>query len=483
MAARPTPQNPATPASPPPAATTLGELAALGYEPTPVREELRRNVIARLSAGRPIVEGVLGFEETVVPQLEHALLAGHDVILLGERGQAKSRILRSLVALLDEWLPIVANSEINDDPFAPVSRAARDLVATKGDETPISWVHRSDRYGEKLATPDTSIADLIGEVDPIKVAEGRYLSDELTIHYGLVPRTNRGIFAINELPDLAKRIQVGLLNVLEERDIQIRGHRVRLPLDVMLVATANPDDYTSRGRIITPLKDRFGAQIRTHYPRDVATEVDIVRQEARPVNSPGVEVVLPDFMSELVARVSQAARQSARVSQRSGVSVRLSVANHETLIASALRRALRLGETDAAPRVSDLVALEASTLGKVEVEALEEGEDLEVLGELIDKAVRDTFRGSVPQERLPEVVGRFAEGESIETGSGVASADYVRFVAECPPLARVVEGLVGAGAPPSAVASAVELVLEGLHLSRRLNKNESDSGLSTYERR
>ncbi|MDA8295218.1 MAG: sigma 54-interacting transcriptional regulator [Actinomycetota bacterium] len=483
MAARPTPHNPAAPASPPPAASTLGELVALGYQPTPVREELRRNVIARLSANRPIVEGVLGFEDTVVPQLEHALLAGHDVILLGERGQAKSRIVRSLVALLDEWLPVVAGSEINDDPFAPVSRAARDLVGAKGDETPISWVHRSDRYGEKLATPDTSIADLIGEVDPIKVAEGRYLSDELTIHYGLVPRTNRGIFAINELPDLAERIQVGLLNVLEERDIQIRGHRVRLPLDVMLVATANPDDYTSRGRIITPLKDRFGAQIRTHYPRDVATEVDIVAQEARPVTSPDVEVVLPAFMSELIARISQAARHSARVSQRSGVSVRLSVANHETLTAAALRRALRLGERDAAPRVSDLAALESSTLGKVEVEALEEGEDLEVLSELIDKAVRDTFRDHVPQERLAEVVGRFGEGESIETGAGVASADYVAFVAGCPPLAGVVERLVGAEAPPSAVASAVELVLEGLHLSRRLNKSESDAGLSTYARR
>lgn len=483
MVARPSLENPAAPAAPPPAASTLGELVALGYEPTPVREELRRNVIARLSANQPIVEGVLGFEDTVVPQLEHALLAGHDVILLGERGQAKSRIVRSLVALLDEWLPVVAGSEINDDPFAPVSRAARDLVAAKGDETPISWVHRSDRYGEKLATPDTSIADLIGEVDPIKVAEGRYLSDELTIHYGLVPRTNRGIFAINELPDLAERIQVGLLNVLEERDIQIRGHRVRLPLDVMLVATANPDDYTSRGRIITPLKDRFGAQIRTHYPRDVATEVDIVAQEARPVTSPGVEVLLPGFMSELIARISQAARQSARVAQRSGVSVRLSVANHETLTAAALRRALRLGEPDAAPRVSDLAALESSTLGKVEVEALEEGEDLEVLGELIDKAVRDTFREHVPQEGLPEVVGRFAEGGSIETGAAVASADYVRFVAECPPLARVVEGLAGSEARPSVVASAVELVLEGLHLSRRLNKSESDAGLSTYARR
>ncbi len=259
--------------TPPPDITTLGRLREAGWTSIPVAEEIRRNASSRIAAGQPLVTGVLGFEDTVLPQLENAVLAGHDVILLGERGQAKTRIIRSLVALLDEWLPIVAHSEIHDDPFHPISRFAKDLLAEAGDELPIAWVHRSDRYGEKLATPDTSIADLIGEVDPIRVAEGRYLSDELTIHYGLVPRLNRGIFAVNELPDLAERIQVGLLNVLEERDVQIRGHRVRLPLDIVLVATANPEDYTNRGRIITPLKDRFGAQIRTHYPPDAATEL------------------------------------------------------------------------------------------------------------------------------------------------------------------------------------------------------------------
>ena len=266
---------------------TLGQLRESGWQSVPVKEELRRNAIAKVAAGEPLFAGVLGFEDTVMPQLENALLAGHDVIFLGERGQAKTRMIRSLTNLLDEWLPVVAGSEINDDPYNPVSRHARDHRRAWGEDTPIEWVHRDDRFGEKLATPDTSIADLIGEVDPIKVAEGRYLSDELTLHYGLVPRTNRGIFAINELPDLAERIQVGLLNVLEERDVQIRGYKVRLPLDVMLVASANPEDYTNRGRIITPLKDRFGSQIRTHYPLDVATEVLISKQEARPLEVAG----------------------------------------------------------------------------------------------------------------------------------------------------------------------------------------------------
>src|SRR3984885_12853448 len=284
--------------TPPPDVTTLGRLRDTGWRSIPVADEIRRNAAARIAAGQPLVSGVLGFEDSVLPQLENAVLAGHDMILLGERGQAKTRIIRALVGLLDEWLPIVSHSEINDDPFHPASRFARDLLAEKGDDTPIAWVHRSDRYGEKLATPDTSIADLIGEVDPIRVAEGRYLSDELTIHYGLVPRLNRGIFAVNELPDLAERIQVGLLNVLEERDVQIRGHRVRLPLDMVLVATANPEDYTNRGRIITPLKDRFGSQIRTHYPNEIETEVAIVAQEAATFVPDGVNIVVPSFLAE-----------------------------------------------------------------------------------------------------------------------------------------------------------------------------------------
>src|ERR1700726_2612506 len=303
----------------------------------------------------------MGFDDTVLPQLENAVLAGHDVILLGERGQAKTRIIRSMVGLLDEWLPGVAHSEINDDPFHPISRFAKDLLAEAGEDLPISWVHRSDRYGEKLATPDTSIADLIGEVDPIRVAEGRYLSDELTIHYGLVPRLNRGIFAVNELPDLAERIQVGLLNVLEERDVQIRGHRVRLPLDVLLLAAANPEDYTNRGRIITPLKDRFGSQIRTHYPLDTELEMAIIDQEARALTAEGLQVSVPEFMTEIVAEISQLARRSPHVNQRSGVSARLSITNYETLVANAARRALTTGEHEVVPRISDLEALAAST--------------------------------------------------------------------------------------------------------------------------
>src|SRR6478736_2315491 len=284
---------------------TLGQLRESGWESIPVKEEVRANAVAKIAAGEPVFERVLGYENTVFPQLENALLAGHDIIFLGERGQAKTRMIRSLTELLDEWMPIVAGSEINDDPYAPVSRYARDLVHDHGEDTPIAWVHRDERFGEKLATPDTSIADLIGEVDPIKVAEGRYLSDELTLHYGLVPRTNRGIFSINELPDLAERIQVGLLNVLEERDVQVRGFKVRLPLDVVLFASANPEDYTNRGRLITPLKDRFGAQIRTHYPLDVETEMAIVAQEATPLTDDGLDVVVPDFMSEVVATLSQ----------------------------------------------------------------------------------------------------------------------------------------------------------------------------------
>ena len=290
---------------------TLGDLRASDWVSRPVKEEIRANAVAALAEGRPLVDGVIGFEDTVLPQLANALLAGHDLIFLGERGQAKTRMIRGLVGLLDEWMPIVAGSEINDDPYNPVSSHARHLVAERGDETPIEWVHRDRRFGEKLATPDTSIADLIGEVDPIKVAEGRYLSDELTIHYGLVPRTNRGIFAINELPDLAERIQVGLLNVLEERDVQIRGYKIRLPLDVLLVASANPEDYTNRGRIITPLKDRFGSQIRTHYPLETDLEMAIIDQEARPFSVPGLQVMVPEFMTEIVAEISQLARRSA----------------------------------------------------------------------------------------------------------------------------------------------------------------------------
>lgn len=455
--------------------TTLGALRALGWVSVPVKEEIRRNAVERIRAGEPLFAGVLGYEDTVMPQLENAILAGHDVVFLGERGQAKTRIIRSLTGLLDEWMPIVAGSEINDDPYHPVSRHARDLVAAEGDRTPIEWVHRDDRYGEKLATPDTSIADLIGEVDPIRVAEGRYLSDEATIHYGLVPRTNRGIFAINELPDLAERIQVGLLNVLEERDVQIRGHRIRLPLDVLLVASANPEDYTSRGRMITPLKDRFGSQIRTHYPLDVDTEVEIVRAEARPSGVGDVVVHWPEFMERVVVTLSHLARASSHVNQRSGVSVRLSISNHETLAANAMRRALRAGESKVAPRISDLEAIAASTSGKVEIEALDDGRESQVLTALVRAAVLQVFRESGAIAGLAEALEAFEAGETLRVGEDVTDAEYVGMCDSIPGLRAAVASLVGEGAEPALVASAIEFALEGLHLTKRLNKDATGS--------
>src|SRR3989440_7462843 len=396
-------------------AGTLGELRASGWVSTTVKEEVRRNAAARIAGGTPLVEGVLGYGDTVLPQLENALLAGHDVIFLGERGQAKTRMIRSLVSLLDDWTPTIAGSEINDDPYAPVSQHARLLAAERGDETPIEWVHRERRFGEKLATPDTSIADLIGEVDPIKVAEGRYLSDELTIHYGLVPRTNRSIFSINELPDLAERIQVGLLNVLEERDVQIRGYKIRLPVDLMLVASANPEDYTNRGRIITPLKDRFGAQIRTHYPLEVETEVAIAKQEARPMELAGMRVAVPDYLSDVVATLSHLARSSPHVNQHSGVSVRLTVANNETLLANATRRALRLGEHEVVPRVSDLDALVASTAGKVELDTVDDGRDEQIVENLVKAAVLTVWRARCNIGALGDGVTAFEDGRIGDT--------------------------------------------------------------------
>ncbi len=474
----------ATAPTTPPTSSTIGDLRASGWVSVPVKEELRRNAMTRIASGQPLFPSMHGYEETVVPQVENALLAGHDLIFLGERGQGKTRMIRSLVELLDEWMPAIAGSEIQDDPYEPVSRYAKDLFAEKGDDTPITWVHRSDRFGEKLATPDTSIADLIGEVDPIKVAEGRYLSDELTLHYGLVPRTNRGIFSINELPDLAERIQVGLLNVLEERDVQIRGYKIRLPLDVMLVASANPEDYTNRGRIITPLKDRFGAQIRTHYPLDIETELAVVHQEARPVTVPtGMSVTVPDFMAEIVATFSQLARQSPQVSQRSGVSVRLSVANYETLVAASLRRALKGQEKEAVPRVSDLESLAASTQGKVEIETIDEREG-NVIDRLLKASVLTVFKDRCKIDELRTVIQGFDGGMVVHTGDDIAANDEVGVLAnpDAEGLRDAVYRLVGADASIPVKASAVEFLLEGLHLSKRLNKDAAGSK-ATYRAR
>jgi magnesium chelatase subunit I len=452
---------------------TIGQLRESGWVSRSVKQELRQNAIARIRSGEDLFPKVMGYEDTVIPLLENALLAGHDMVFLGERGQAKTRLIRSLVNLLDEWMPVVSGSEINDDPFRPVSRYAHDLVAAHGEETRVDWVHRDERFGEKLATPDTSIADLIGEVDPIKVAEGRYLSDELTLHYGLVPRTNRGIFAINELPDLAERIQVGLLNVLEERDVQVRGYKIRLPLDILLVASANPEDYTNRGRIITPLKDRFGSQIRTHYPPTIEIEAAIVDQEAERFEADGVVVRVPAYMKDVVSSLSHLARGSGNINQRSGVSVRLSVSNYETMVANAARRSLLHGEAEIVPRVADLDALVASTSGKVEIESLEEGRDTTVVENLIRSAVLTVFKTRVPSDQYHGVLDAFEGGLTVSAGEDVPATDFVKLVSGHEPLRAAVRGLTEGDESPGMVASATEFLLEGLHLSKRLNKDAS----------
>jgi magnesium chelatase subunit I len=460
--------------SSPPDARTLGALEQAGYHTRPLRAEIRANLLERLRSGAPIFPGVLGYEDTVIPAVENALLSGHDLIFLGERGQAKSRMIRALVGLLDEWVPEVAGSEIHDDPFAPVSRFARDRVAEAGPDTEIRWVHRDERYVEKLATPDVSIADLIGDVDPIKVAQGRTLADELTIHFGLLPRTHRGIFCINELPDLTEKVQVGMFNVMEERDVQVKGYRVRLPLDVLVVASANPEDYTSRGRIITPLKDRYAAQIRTHYPNTRQLELDIVRQEARRPEVPGIEVHVPPFLEEVVVELTHQARQSPDVNQTSGVSVRMTLANYETLLANALRRALRHGDAEAVPRVSDLPALESSTTGKLELEyAGSDRSEREVVAELLRRALRIVFEGVAPAEGLASVVEAFDQGWQVEVSEAMPAAEYLEGLDQIPGLREGAAALAG-GDSPARLASAIEFILEGLHLQNRLNKSERD---------
>jgi magnesium chelatase subunit I len=467
--------------------TTVGELRSAGWHSRSVKDELRTNLLARLADGRPVLPGIIGYGDTVLPAIENAIVAGHDIVFLGERGQAKTRMARLLVGLLDEWIPVVRGGALNDDPYAPVSPAGRAVVDELGEAAPIEWLPRDRRYAEKLATPDITIADLIGEVDPIRVAEGRHLSDELTLHYGLVPRANRGIVAINELPDLAERIQVGLLNILEERDVQIRGFTVRLPLDLFVVASANPEDYTSRGRIITPLKDRLGSQIRTHYPRSADDELAIVAQEKRRFDDDEPSVVMPGFMEELLAELTQLARRSTEISQRSGVSVRVTVSNTEILEAAALRRAVRLGEPLGVPRVSDLPAVVATTAGKIELDtAGEDATEERIVERLSAKAIYGTFMRLVAVDDLEDVVNAFEDGLVVETGERVPSREYVRWLREVPGLDTAVDRLnaydVTDGAEEAAVAaSAVEFLLEGLHLSRRINRDRL--GSSTVYRR
>ena len=459
-------------------AKTLRELKESGYEVVGVREELRRNLVKKIVADEDLFPGIIGYSESVIPQIENAILSGQDIILLGERGQAKSRIIRALVNLLDEEIPCIAGCEINDNPFDPICRTCKDKLENEGDDIAIAWLGRDDRYGEKLATPDIAVADLIGEVDPIKVAEGRYLSDELTVHFGLIPRTNRGIFSINELPDLAERIQVGLFNLMEERDIQIKGYRIRLPVDVYLVASANPEDYTNRGRIITPLKDRYGAQIRTHYPQFPEDEVQIMEQERTTFADMEDLVSVPGYMKDIIAEVTGLARRSGDINQRSGVSVRVSIANYESIISNAYKRALRFGEGKVVPRISDLSAIVPSTMGKIELETMEDGREAKILEDITKRAVLNIFGRHVDMEEMEGIVESFEEGMTIETGSDRPSMEYVTLLGEVEAFDEPIKRL-GADNTHGIIASAMEFILEGLHLKRRLNKDMVD-GRSRY---
>ena len=460
-------------------ATTIGELRASGYRVLPVREEIRKNLIAKIRAEEIVFPGIIGFNETVIPQLENAILAGQDVILLGERGQAKSRLIRSMVNLLDESVPKIAGCEINDDPYDPICRSCRDMVGELGDNAPIEWITRDERYSEKLATPDISIADLIGEIDPIKVAEGHYLSDELVIHYGLVPRTNRGIFCINELPDLAERIQVGLFNLMEEHDVQIKGYRVRLPLDVYVVSTANPEDYTNRGRIVTPLKDRYGSQIHTHYPKDPRDEIAIMEQERTRFPDED-KLIVPEYMKEILAEVTSQARQSNEINQRSGVSVRVSISNYETLLGNAVRRAILHRDEWVCPRSSDLPYIVASFTGKIELETFEEGRESRVTDDLTRRGVLRVFGSYFDVAELEDIVTAFDLGQTAEVGSEKRASAYPAMLQQIDGLGAAVRRLTD-DTREEAIASAVEFVLEGLHLNRRLNCERTSAG-SVYRR-
>jgi len=453
---------------------TPGALRASGHELVGLREELRRNLLAKLAAGEDPWPGLHGFEDTVIPQVERAILAGHDIVLLGERGQGKTRLLRTLVGLLDEWSPVIEGSELGEHPYEPVSPEWVRRAAELGDDLPVAWRHRSERYAEKLATPDTSVADLIGDVDPMKVAEGRTLGDPETIHFGLIPRSHRGIVAINELPDLAERIQVAMLNVMEERDIQIRGYVLRLELDVLVVASANPEDYTNRGRIITPLKDRFGAEIRTHYPTSLEAEIAVIRQEAHLVAG------VPDHLLEILARFTRALRSSNAVDQRSGVSARFAIAGAETIAAAALHRAVRRGEPEGVARVVDLETAVDVLAGKVEFETGEEGRERQILDHLLRVATAETVRTHLRGIDLAPLVDAIEGGATVSTGPHVSAIELLSALPAlgeattyddiCDRLEAKTDG---------ARASAIELALEGLFLAQKVAK-DTDATATTY---
>jgi magnesium chelatase subunit I len=464
-----------------PRAATVGQLKESGYKPCSVKDELRRNIIRKLKAGEELFPGLVGYRDSVIPQIVNGILSKHDLLFLGLRGQAKTRILRMLPMLLDEWIPVLGGTEINDDPLEPGTKTGRRIVAEQGDAAAVEWVHRDDRYHEKLATPDVTIADLIGEIDLVKHAEGRYLSDESTMHYGLIPRSNRGIFAINELPDLAPRIQVGLFNVLEERDVQIRGYPIRLELDVCLVFSANPEDYTNRGRIVTPLKDRIGSVIRTHYPETVAEGIQIAQENAwlqrkgKSQSDSDVRVEVPAFMNEIVEQVVRLARSSPHVSQASGVSVRTSIANLETVVSNAERRGLATGEKRVVPRVCDLNYLVASCRGKIEMTlAEEEGAEDKLIRALVGEAVKAVFAKHGDAEGYDSITEQFKGNLTFPAGDDLSAEEFVANM-------KAIKGLPQAAAQlakemeldssdPATLASVGEFLLEGLYVNNRLSK-------------
>jgi len=459
---------------------TIGELARSGYSTKPVRMEMRDNLLRRLRNRERTLPGIIGYDKTVVPEIENGILAGHHIILLGERGQAKSRIIRSLASLLDEFVPTIKGCEINDDPFTPICKFCRRQVAEHGDHTEIVWIGRDHRYGEKLATPDVTVADLIGEIDPIKVAEGRYLADEETIHYGLIPRTNRGIFAINELPDLTEKVQVGLFNLMEEKDVQIKGYKIRLPLDLVLVASANPEDYTSRGRIITPLKDRFDIQVRTHYPRTLEDEIAIMEQECSYPLSDDLPLRMAPFMRDILAQITFEARASNEINQSSGVSVRVTINNYESLISNAERRAVLNGENEIVPRLSDLPSVVASTAGKIELEyAGEDKKEDDLVERLINRAVLKVFDRMLKLDDLKPIIAYFGQGWGVEISDTAPASEYLEPLREIAGLREVIEGL-GAFETPGLMAVATELVFEGLHLHQKLNKERQGGRLAYH---
>jgi len=440
---------------------------------------MRKNLLARLGRGERILPGIIGYDDTVIPEIENAVLAGHHMVFLGERGQAKSRVIRGLTSLLDPLVPVIAGCAINDDPFAPICRECKRRLAAEGEALAVAWIGRDERYGEKLATPDVSMADLVGEIDPIKVAEGRYLADEETIHYGLIPRTNRGLFAINELPDLTEKVQVGLFNLMEEKDVQIKGYKIRLPVDVVIVASANPEDYTSRGRIITPLKDRFDVQIRTHYPRTIEDEITIMEQEMPVFDRAAAAVRIPDFMKEIVAHLTFEARGSNEINQSSGVSVRVTINNYESLVSNAEKRAVRLSEREIVPRLTDFHSILASTAGKIELEYVgEDKREDDLIDRLINRAVLKVWDKYLKVEGLKKVTEHFEAGWGVEVSDRMRAEEYLEGIRQIPGLREAVAQL-GPFESPGLMAAAIEFVLEGLHLHQKLNKDRA-GGRYTY---